>query len=208
MVITNGYCTQLELKQWLNADDPALLDDLDDLIDAAINAVSRYFDRKCKRHFYMTEQARVFAATGAYILAFGHFEDLTTVTPVTVKTDDDGDGVFETTWLDSEYQLRPPNVVATSEPYRALRGVQKRFPVNITVGGRAERIEVTGTWGWPVVPDGIHQATKIQAARIVKRREAPEGILGLNQFGVLRVSGRMDPDVRDLISPYRLRSLG
>lgn len=211
MAIVNGYITLPELKVWLrfdpdevNAPHPD-----DDLFEAAITGVSRWIDTKCKRHFYQVDEPRDFAASDLYNLNLGHFNDLVSID--TLTTDEDGDGVFETTWIEgTDFELRPKNVMAGAEekPYRLVRALGRRFPVNITAGGRIERIRMSGTWGWPAFPAGVVTGTKIQVARVVKRKEAPEGIVGLNQFGVVRVSGKPDPDVMDAIKPYRLRSLG
>lgn len=211
MAIVNGYITLPELKRWLRFDaedvDEVHVDD--ELFEAAISGTSRWIDQKCKRHFFQVDEARDFWASDLYNLDLGHFNDLVSID--TLTTDDDGDGVFETSWTEGvDFELRPRNVFAGAEerPYRSVRALGRRFPVNAVAGGRIERIRMNGTWGWPAFPAGVATATKIQVARIVKRKEAPEGILGLNQFGVLRVSGRPDPDVMDAIKPYRLRSLG
>jgi hypothetical protein len=207
VAVVNGYVTRDEVKTWLSL-DPDDLDELDELIEAAINATSRYFDKRCRRHFYQRTEARRFEATDAYTLDLGHYNDLVSVT--TLKTDEDGDGTFEVTWDPTERELKPTRVNAAPEakPYRSVHAIGRRFPYAMAVGERTERIEISGTWGWPEVPVDIHQAAKIQVARIVKRREAPEGIVGLNQFGVMYVSGKADPDVRGLIGPYRLRAVG
>lgn len=212
MALVNAYITLPELKTWLRFDPEDITDAHPDdgLFEAAINGTCRWIDTKCKRHFYQVDEPRDFQASDLYNLDLGHWNDLVDVDALTV--DEDGDGIYETAWmLGTDFELRPRNIMAAGpedKPYRAVRAIGKRFPVNAVAGGRLERIRILGTWGWPAIPSGVITATKIQSARIVKRKEAPEGILGLNQFGVLRVSGRPDPDVMDAIKPYRLRSLG
>lgn len=212
MVIVNGYTTRPEIKAWLNydAEDLNTVHHDDDLIDAAINGTSRWVDGKCKRTFYQVEESRDFAASDAYNLDLGHYNDLVSVGAL--STDDDGDGVFETTWTEGvDFELRPKNVMAGPEekPYRSIRAIGRKFPINLTPGGRVERIRILGEpWGWPEVPAGIVTGVKIQVVRIVKRREAPEGIIGLGQFGITYVRTKGDPDVMGAIKPYRLRSLG
>ena len=51
-------------------------------------------------------------------------------------------------------------------------------------------------------------ATLIQAARLFKRKESPEGVLGGNDFGIVRVGTRVDPDVEMLLAPYRYLRVG
>jgi hypothetical protein len=44
----------------------------------------------------------------------------------------------------------------------------------------------------------------VQSMRLFKRLESPTGVLGYGtDLGVVRVSGRIDPDVAMLINPYR-----
>jgi hypothetical protein len=209
VAIVNGYIGLPELKSWLRLPgDPNDPHDDDPLFEAAVNGVSRYFDHYCRRHFYQVEGARDFEADDYYTVMLGTFSDLSELT--TLTTDDDGDGVFETTWAAENFELGPSSVLSAPEerPWREVKAIGQRFPMAVTADSRMRRIRIQGTWGWPAIPDSITQATKIQCSRIIKRREAPEGILGLNQFGVLRVSNRMDPDVRDLVKPYRLRQVG
>ncbi|MBL7492517.1 hypothetical protein, partial [Frankia sp. AgW1.1] len=65
------------------------------------------------------------------------------------------------------------------------------------------RIRVTARWGWPAVPDDIVQAAQIQATRLFKRKDSPEGVAGSADWGVIRI-GRTDPDVAALTGPYAL----
>ncbi|MDX2921298.1 hypothetical protein PV370_25695, partial [Streptomyces sp. NE06-03C] len=68
-------------------------------------------------------------------------------------------------------------------------------------------VQVTARWGWPAVPDEIVQATLIQAARLYKRKDSPEGVTGSAEWGVVRLS-RRDPDVWALIEHYVLPGFG
>lgn len=64
-------------------------------------------------------------------------------------------------------------------------------------------VELTRVPGWPSVPDEIVQATKILAARLFRRSASPEGVIGSEQWGVVRLA-RTDPDVQSLIDPFVL----
>lgn len=206
----DDYVSLRDMKRWLRF-DPEDLDTPhpdDALFQAAISATSRWVERKALRHFYQIHESRVFEADDYYNLALGHFNDLVEITEL--ATDEDGDGVFETVWSPANYQLRPIDASGGLEPrpYRSIRAIGQRFPINSLMGGRLERIRITGTWGWPMIPDAVVTAVKIQAGRIIKRKEAPEGIMGLGQFGVVRVSSKGDPDAMAAIRSVRLRSLG
>lgn len=205
----DDYVSLRDMKRWLRF-DPEDLDTPhadDDLFRAAISATSRWVERKALRHFYQSNEVRYFSAADYYNVALGHFNDLVEISEL--ATDEDGDGIYETVWSPSEYQLRPVNAAGGLDPrpYRSVRSIGRRFPLNLTAGGRLERVRITGVWGWPAVPDAIVTATKIQAGRIIKRKEAPEGIMGMGQFGVVRVSTRGDPDALSAIRSVRLRSV-
>lgn len=58
-------------------------------------------------------------------------------------------------------------------------------------------VRITARWGWPVLPEQISTATLIQATRLYKRPESPEGVTGSADWGVIRLA-RLDPDVAAL----------
>jgi hypothetical protein len=66
----------------------------------------------------------------------------------------------------------------------------------------ATRIRVTARWGWPAVPAAVRHAATLQAHRLWKRRDSPEGVLGSAEWGAVRVA-RVDPDVEALLAPFR-----
>jgi len=54
----------------------------------------------------------------------------------------------------------------------------------------------------PIRPKAVELAIVMQAFRLWKRRSTPEGVAGFGDMGVVRVS-RLDPDVEELLAPYR-----
>jgi hypothetical protein len=64
-----------------------------------------------------------------------------------------------------------------------------------------------GSWVPEPWPTHIEQATLIQAARLYKRRNSPEGVAGFGEMGVVRVS-TLDPDVEALIGQDLLYAIG
>lgn len=206
MPVVDGYIDRDALKKraGLSLDD----DEFDELIDKAINAASRGIDVFTKRHFYQVAEARVFTADTSDIVQFGTYNDLVSVTAL--ETDTTGDGSFETAWTPADYELHPVNATAGPEqrPYRYAQAVGTlRFPISRKTVGRRNLVRIDGTWGWPAVPASVIEACEIQAHRLFKRREAPEGVVGLNMFGTVRM-GRLDPDVGGLVKPYRIRVVG
>ena len=88
-----------------------------------LESVSRMVDRYCNRHFYVLEATRRFDGDGGARLLV---PDLVSIDEGGLKTDDDLDGVFETTWEAGEYVLLPLNADpgsrgnAGSRPYTSV----------------------------------------------------------------------------------------
>jgi hypothetical protein len=196
VAIVNGYATLDEFKAWIG--DELDVPETNAVFEQQVEAASRWIDRRCDRQFWQTAPGviRTFDAWSSRDL---RIDDVVTVTAV--ATDDDDDGTYETVWAASDYQLALATSAPAGSPYRRIRAVAGRlFPLS---GRRIGRVQVTGTWGWSVVPDAIHEACLMQAARLLKRRNSPEGITGFgSEFGHIRISQRGDPDVEALIAPY------
>jgi len=195
LAITNGYATLVEVKAALRITD--LVDD--SLLDMAVESASRLIDGYAGRQFYSSGTAT------RYFVAYDDFnvevDDLANGT-VTITTAQDADGVFDTTWTTGDYQLEPLNGVldGIAWPYNSIRAVgDYLWPIT---GGEA-LIKIQGTYGWPAVPIAIKQACIIQASRIFKRLDSPLGVAGFGDLGAIRVSSQLDPDVAQLVMPYR-----
>jgi hypothetical protein len=203
MAVVNGYATVAEVRSQFG-DAGSKLDA--GLLEKAINTASRGVDKHCNRRFWQdaavtTRLFRVDAPGIAWT------DDISTTTGLLVKTDQGGDGVFETTWTaGTDYQLEPLNgeIVAsgdTGTPYAWWRIVAvgaKTFP--LWDGVRAT-LQVTARFGWSAIPDEVNQATILRAVALFRRKDAPFGVAGFGDFGVHRIT-RVDPDVADLLAPY------
>jgi hypothetical protein len=53
------------------------------------------------------------------------------------------------------------------------------------------------------VPEPIKQACILQSARVYKRYDSPLGVAGFGDLGAIRVSRFLDPDVAQMVEPYR-----
>ena len=116
--------------------DPRLL--------ALLEAASRWIDGYCNRHFYLLQATRRFTSRRMAVIA----PDLVRLD--TLKTDRDGDGLFETALSAGDYRLEPANADPSHPwgfPYQRI----------IAAGRLAERggfptgsaaVEVTGAWGY------------------------------------------------------------
>ena len=195
MAITNGYATLTQVKSAMR-----ITDNIDDtLIEMAIESASRAIDGFAMRSFYSFGTAtRYYAADDSYVVQ----TDDIAGTAITLQTSSAGDGVFDQTWSPIDYQLEPTNgyTDGLTVPYTRIRAVENYlYPVEADQA----LVKVTAVFGWPAVPIAITQACVIQSSRLFKRLDSPLGVAGFGDMGAVRVSRYLDPDVEQLIAPYR-----
>jgi hypothetical protein len=202
MSINQGYATRNQVKAALRIGTADTLDD--DLIDNCVGAASRLIDGYCNRRFWQTgtAEARVYQAEDSFYCSIDDIAG----TALTLKTSSQTDGTFDVTWKVSDYQLEPlnGNLDGLTWSYDKIRAVgDYLFPtVNANYGEQA-LVQVTAIFGWPSVPEPVTQATIIQASRIFKRYDSPLGVAGFGDLGAIRVSRFLDPDMAQLVEPYR-----
>ena len=195
MTVTNGYCTAAELRIHLGDAGTTLNATL---LDRAVNAASRAIDKYCGRRFWQDSAvaARLYAPDDAYT---AWVDDISTTTGLIVATDTTGDGAYATTWAASDYQLEPLTAAGDSTPWWRIVAIGSyTFPQ----GARRAPLQVTAKFGWASIPDEVNQACLIRAGALFKRREAPFGVAGFSDLGVVRISRRGDPDVVELLDPF------
>lgn len=195
MAIEDGYATLAQIKAALR-----IVDTFDDaLLEMAIESASRMIDGHTGRIFYSDGTAtRVFVAEDGFVC---QLDDLANAS-IVLKTSTNADGVFDTTFTTKDFQLEPLNQKNDGQDwvFTRVRATQDfLFPV---LGGEA-LVQVTGVFGWPFIPTPVRQATIIQASRIFKRLDSPLGVAGVGDMGVMRVSKDVDPDVAQLVMPYK-----
>jgi len=196
LAISNAYASLNQVKAALR-----ITDAIDDsLLEMAIESASRAIDGHAGRYFYSSGTAtRVFAADDAWMC---QIDDLAG-TAVTIQIDSDANGTFADTFKTTDYQLEPVNGVVDGlqVPYTRVRAIgDYTFP---TLNDEA-LVQVTGVFGWASVPIAITQACIIQSSRIFKRLDSPLGVIGgFGEMGGVRVSRYLDPDVEQLVAPYR-----
>lgn len=195
-----SYATLEMLKARLKITD----DDRDELLDTALAAASRYIDRHCGRRFWLDETAtarvinplrRVFRDDdGEHLL---------------VKDIGDADGLVvqvgrDPAWttITSLVEAEPTDALDEGRPITSLLRVNAYWNA-----GAGQRVRVTARWGWPQVPDQVVEATLLQANRLFKRKDSPEGVSGSAEWGVIRVS-RIDPDVQAMLTHLVLPGFG
>jgi hypothetical protein len=200
MAITNGYCTLTQVKAALR-----ITDSTDDtLLEGSVESASRLIDGYAMRSFYNAgTAARVFSTNDSLYVQ----TDDMAGTAVTIETSTLGDGVWDVTFAATDYQLEPLNgtLDGITWAYDRVRAVGDYvFPTTSVLQGEGQAlVRVTAVWGWPAIPKAIETATIIQATRIFKRFDSPLGVAGFGDFGAVRVSRFLDPDVEQLVQPYR-----
>ncbi len=202
MAITNGYATLAQIKNYLSISDSTDNDLLEDLIESA----SRSIDRIANRRFYAdsSASARLYRA---YSDVFVYVDDISTTTGLIVAVDENGNGTYsKTLTLNTDFIMDPLTASALGRPFTQLTMVSntESWPIfpGLTQNGLRPGVQVTAKWGWPSVPDDITVATLTLTADQYKRKDAPGGVLGLGDLGVIRMSpvGR---DVAQIVRAYK-----
>jgi hypothetical protein len=203
MTITNGYATIEQLQAHIDASGDAVFTGADHLnMELAIEAASRWIDEYTGSRFYATSETRYYTADWYDLL---YVDDLISIT--TLKTDDDWDGVYETTWATTDYILEPRNAALRSFPYRQIRinvNGNYSFPRNVSEG-----VQIVGSFGYSsaAAPAPIRQACLMLAHRLWRRKDAIFGVAGTPGLGVTTVQAqiRQDTDILTLLEAYERR---
>lgn len=203
MAITKGYCTLNEVKAAAR-----ITDNTDDtLLEKCVEAASRRIDGFTGIFFYQTTNTISLYLVDAPLVTPLSYNQYVLYTPdlvsiTTLKTDDDGDGTFETTWTSGvDYRLEPTDVALQNRPYKQVTAIgAKAYPV--LTAPPMPGIQINGVWGWPAVPHDVREACIIMSLRLFNRYNSPLGTLGFGDMGAVTVRS-VDPDVRDMLSPYR-----
>ena len=199
VALNQNYCTVEELKSRLGITDTS--DDFE--LGLAAAGASRAIDEITGRYFWRGTDTRTYIPES---ISRQSLDDLVSVT--SLKVDRDGDGVFEETWTQgTDYALEVApgkyNAAAKGEqwPYTAAQVITggKLFPFT-WMWSHLDRIQVTGVFGWPAVPLNVKNAAIIAGAQIFRIKDAPFGVAGFGEFGVVRVQS--NPQVMWLLHRY------
>lgn len=188
MAIGDDYLTIDDVKRWNNYQGT----DKDDIFAYVVTSVSRDIEDYCHRQFNDSGDvsARVYEPLDHFTCIV---DDFWTDEGLIVQTDNDGDGVFETTWDRSSFDLLPLNGVRNGRPgwpYWKIRA--RRFSnANMQRFHRwpdLANVQVTARWGWQTPPDNVLQAARMLCADTFSMKDNRLGIAGSDQFGtVVRV---------------------
>ena len=198
--MANEYGTLAALKERLGieADDTSR----DAPLNSSLAAASRGIDRATGRRFWLDADPvqRTYNPRGRIVRESDGdlflVDDIGNVAGLVVET---GSG---TSWSAvTDYETGPENAIADGKPITGLLRTLGTWGLTTT------RLRVTARFGWPAVPDEVTEAALIQASRLYKRKDSPEGIIGSAEWGVRNLS-RRDPDVWALIEPFILPGFG
>lgn len=183
MALGDPYVTAEELKERLKIDDES--DDTE--IASAVTAASAAVNRFCRRQFHKTDSPspRSYVTTGDGLLLT---DDFHTVIGLVVGS---------TAYSAEVHILEPDNGVVDGEPgwpYWRIYG-----------DGLSGRVTVTAAWGWAAVPGPVVEATYMTAIEIYKMKDAPFGVQGMADFGLIRI--RDNARTNSLLNPYRRQAV-
>lgn len=200
MSTDTNYISDQEFRDYIRTQSS----DKADLIADAIASASRAVDSYCGRHFYTVDTSYYFCADDLWYLRLDS-TDIATATGLELRTDDSNAGTYGTLWtITTDFVLEPINATSnglTGMPYTRIRAVgSKTFPL-LYLPTQRDTVKITGTFGFVEVPVPVKQATKVLAAQFYKLSDAPLGVAGFGDMGIVRV--RDIPQVASLLSPYR-----
>lgn len=137
--MTNWYVNRDLLKDALAVTSTADHDQL----DAVIEHVSREFERETHTWFYPRTQTRAYTALESSRVLVN---DLLAITAL--RTDDDRNDSYETTWATANFYLAPANATLEQppKPYWEIKlknNSTRTFPVGVRLG-----VQVLGSFGW------------------------------------------------------------
>jgi hypothetical protein len=187
VAVGESYASLEEFKAYVKEQTRSVSDDaLQDALDSATTEVNRITNRV----FWRSEEAtpRLYTPE-SYLRCKVH--DFYTTDGLVIETDPSGTGNFSQTWASTDYELSPLNGVVDGMdgwPWWRIRATGNFwFPNLLWPSTRRGNVRVTAKWGWESVPFPVKRATLIIAAENWKLSDAPLGVAGFNQFGVVRV---------------------
>lgn len=195
---TTPYIQRAALKKALGI--PADDDEDDDELDRAILSSAAGINQKTGRTFGRdaTATARTYRTEGRLVWTDDGWheflvDDIATDAGLVVEIGSTSGG-----WTAvSGFITGPDNALVRGRPITSLL-----HPTGWPIYW-AQRLRVTAPWGWPSIPEEIEMANQIQAGRLYRRKDSPEGVTASSEWGPIRVA-RLDPDVKDLIDPFVL----
>lgn len=174
-------------------------------IQTSIAAACGWINEYTGRHFNRVIETRTFAPYDIYEL---RTDDMVPGATISLTVDYDGDGTYEQTWTEGvDYQrfrgasVFNVNSLGQPRPYDHIRAITsgRTFPF-IWPFSPVNRVSIATTWGWPVVPWQVPEAARILAEDVFKMSDAPFGLSGSSDLGVVRIAS--NPWLSEMLRPY------
>lgn len=206
------YVSMEELKSSLNDQSQQSKDDYE-YQRACITATTLIHDL-CGQHFMQIIEPRTYSYDSIYEL----FIDPIVPGSITeFALDYEGNGDYNTIWTEgTDFQtLRynekyNPRWIGEARPHDFVRVLLSGAGA-VVPGGEMlpfvwaytpnNRVKITGTWGWPEIPQNVNHAALLLAVDLFKMKDAPWGIAGLGELGMVKTQA--NPEVMELLSKYR-----
>jgi hypothetical protein len=164
-------------------------------IQRKITAASRAIDKHTHRQFGLVAAPEARRYTAEYSPRYGRYvvwiDDLMTTTGAALST---VDGSI------TDYDLLPVNAAAEGRPWtHLLVGVDSAIQPDCDPYG----MTMLARWGWSAVPTAVEEATVLQTARFLARRDSAFGVAGSPDMGSeLRLLSKVDADVGVSLAEY------
>jgi len=197
MAITDAHATAVEYREVAGASDAAN----DVVIDRDLKSVSRWLEHKLGQFFNVdaSDVARIYIPVQAAKL----WIDPLSAAPTTIKIDEDNDGSFadDTALASTDFEMRPLNVDKGPEPGPFTHLVLTDWGTKSS--WKNLRVEITGKWGWPAVPEAIKDAT-IEFTRLW-RMETPRATTRITEMDqVIGMSRSAHEMLKEIMGRYKV----
>ena len=207
--ITNGYTTLKDLKRYLgiDIDGSDTVDDGD--LNRIVNVVSRAIEHTTGTKFYAATETRYYNPTMSNRLNIDNCLSITTI-----KEDTSGDGVFDTTWAATDYQLRPRNAATgtPAEPYKWVSTLPNGARVFPTWWDDYDPVQIVGSFGYnsgtsTSAPDQIKQACLMGCGLMFEVQKTNLGVGGGDFSGTIEARRQIiaNTAVMDLLNSVEMR---
>ena len=209
--MANDYVTVAEIKADMPDSDIGSLSDYDAVISEMISSASRLIDREVggwPGYFYPStvDSTRYFDGSGD---VEQWVDPMVSLTSISVSESGGRASTSYTDWTENtDYYTWPYNTTDTGDPIEKLivdndAGSKGNF-ADVSKG-----VKVTGVFGYSAsVPDDITQAVKITVMRwFMRSKQAYQDTSASERLGQLLYTKSLDPDVVELLKPYKVGNL-
>ena len=203
---TGDYCSLEQMREYISIVGLVPDQTSDTVLKDIITAVSREIDFYTGTRFYDpgSDDTRYYTAKSATQV---WIDPTTSVT--SVATDDDLTRNYSTSWTAStHYELWPYNL----DPHRGLPYTRiDRAPLaeySFPTSARAVKVVARFCYNAAATPQAtvadIREVCKLKTLRLLKRKDAPFGVLGPVETGQVQVIPGFDPDELRILNNYKI----